>query len=129
MLVVFLILTIRVRAETQNYRSRGIVQTGDPGNNPRATPYSAAGLTGKGQVVGVSDTGLDESSCYFYDEDNGFIERTHLNSPKRDWGRRKVVQFTYLPEADTTDVENGHGTHVCGTVAGANLGSDSEGTK
>lgn len=57
------------------------------------------------------------------------MEKTLYKSPKHDWSQRKVVQFTYLPEADKTDVPNGHGTHVCGTVAGSNLGADGEGTK
>jgi len=30
--------------------------------------------------------------------------------------QRKVVQYT--PYADSTDYINGHGTHVCGTLAG-----------
>ena len=34
--------------------------------------------------------------------------------------RRKVVQYSRLPAADFTDVTEGHGTHVCGTVAGDN---------
>ena len=76
----------------------------------------------------MADTGLDESSCYFYDEETGLIRRTLLSAAKKDWSKRKVVQFTYLAEADVTDVKNGHGTHVCGTVAGSNLGSASEGS-
>lgn len=76
----------------------------------------------------MTDTGLDESSCYFYDEMTGLIPRTLISATKKDWSKRKVVQFTYLPEADVTDVKNGHGTHVCGIVAGSNLGSASEGS-
>eukprot|EP00604_Paraphysomonas_vestita_P003992 CAMPEP_0174823980 /NCGR_PEP_ID=MMETSP1107-20130205/29499_1 /TAXON_ID=36770 /ORGANISM="Paraphysomonas vestita, Strain GFlagA" /LENGTH=234 /DNA_ID=CAMNT_0016048927 /DNA_START=90 /DNA_END=791 /DNA_ORIENTATION=- len=34
--------------------------------------------------------------------------------------RRKVVQYSRLSSADTSDVTEGHGTHVCGTVAGDN---------
>lgn len=117
-----------IRAETQNYRARSIVQTGTAGNTAGFAPYTDAGVTGKGQVVGVADTGLDESSCYFYDNNAGFIPRTLIDKASKDWTRRKVVQFTYLPEADVTDVKNGHGTHVCGIVAGENLGSESEGS-
>jgi hypothetical protein len=117
-----------VKPVTQNYRARSIVQTGKAGTAAGFSMYTEAGLTGRGQVVGVADTGLDESSCYFYDQDKGFIERTLFDKPKHDWSHRKVVQYTYLPEADQSDVQDGHGTHVCGTVAGANQGSASEGS-
>jgi hypothetical protein len=117
-----------IRAETQNYRARSIVQTGTAGNTAGFTPYTEAGVTGQGNVVGVADTGLDESSCYFYDDDLGFAPRTFVSKAQKDWARRKVVQFTYLPEADIIDVKDGHGTHVCGTVAGANTGSANEGS-
>lgn len=40
--------------------------------------------------------------------------------------QRKVVQ--YVSSTDNTDVRNGHGTHVCGTVAGYREGSPTGGT-
>lgn len=33
-------------------------------------PFFDAGLDGDGQVVTISDTGVDRDHCYFYDEDN-----------------------------------------------------------
>lgn len=115
-----------IRSETLNYRARSIVQNGNAGSTTGFAPYTEAGLTGLGQIVGVADTGLDESSCYFYDV-AGFASRTTLSTAKPDFTKRKVVQYTYLPEADVSDVNDGHGTHVCGTVAGMNSGSSSEG--
>lgn len=57
--------------------------------------------------------------CYFFDS-SGTVTRSLSSSPFADMNRRKVVQYSHLPEADTRDVTEGHGTHVCGTVAGNN---------
>lgn len=48
------------------------------------------------------------------------MTRSVTNSPIVDMNRRKVVQYSHLSAADTSDVNQGHGTHVCGTVAGNN---------
>ena len=37
---------------------------------PVFTPFNRMGLQGSGQVVGVSDTGLNLDSCFFFDPDN-----------------------------------------------------------
>ncbi len=68
------------------------------------------GLDGTGQVVGVLDTGLDMSNCYFSDPDNAMKFNT-LNS-----NHRKVIY--YNDYADGTDDGGGHGSHVAGSVAG-----------
>lgn len=39
------------------------------GGEPTETPMRLAGLTGTGEVIGVTDTGLDDSSCFFKDPD------------------------------------------------------------
>lgn len=43
-------------------------------------PFSDAGLDGKGEVVGVSDTGVDELSCYFMDP-KGQVPRSTVMNP------------------------------------------------
>ena len=45
------------------------------GGDPSETPMRDAGLDGTGQVIGLSDTGLDDSSCFFRDDDNGQVPR------------------------------------------------------
>lgn len=53
-----------------NKYGKSVVQkmTSDQG-----TPYTDAGLTGVGQVVGVGDTGVDERSCFFANADDSFV--------------------------------------------------------
>ena len=31
-------------------------------------PYRAAGITGKGQICGIADSGLNDLSCFFFDD-------------------------------------------------------------
>lgn len=93
----------------ENTVAQWIGQSGVPDD----TPFSDAGITGKGQVVAVSDSGLDLKSCYFRDSESlGPFEFGEMVQPSR----RKVIQ--YVNYVDESDYENGHGTHVCGTIAG-----------
>ena len=39
----------------------------DSGKNSSAVPFHEMGFMGQGEVVTVSDTGVDQESCYFYD--------------------------------------------------------------
>eukprot|EP00602_Paraphysomonas_sp_CaronLab_P004823 CAMPEP_0185022698 /NCGR_PEP_ID=MMETSP1103-20130426/5407_1 /TAXON_ID=36769 /ORGANISM="Paraphysomonas bandaiensis, Strain Caron Lab Isolate" /LENGTH=632 /DNA_ID=CAMNT_0027554897 /DNA_START=589 /DNA_END=2487 /DNA_ORIENTATION=- len=69
----------------------------------------AAGLTGLGQIIGISDTGIDNSSCFFHDPDVKFPYDT-LNLD-----HRKVIYYDTF--ADNVDL-NGHGTQVSSVAAG-----------
>ena len=59
------IIDIRIRSNHQvfNNKARSIVQSNSI--TTLSYPYSNAGLTGAGEVVGVADTGVDELSCKF----------------------------------------------------------------
>lgn len=69
----------------------------------------ASGINGKGVIVGVLDTGCDADHVEF---------------------RGRKVNFRYVPLNSVTDAVravrgfdvDGHGTHVCGIMAGENLG-------
>lgn len=90
-----------------NRWGKSLVQSGETSE----FPIFAANLTGYGQIVGVSDTGLDMQSCYFHDDKRP--------TPYRyvDLKHRKVVYY-YNNSDSTDDFGTGHGTHVSGAVAG-----------
>ncbi len=112
-----------------NDDARFVVQANRRGD----LPLHAHGLTGLGQVGGVSDSGLDafdfdnvsgapvgtdgaDAGCYFIDDGNGGQGGAQVAPGP---AHRKVVGYTVPAGAqgDFTD-EAGHGTHVVGSVVG-----------
>ena len=101
--------------KTVNYEARGITESGVAGYEP----YRMAGLTGKNQVCGLADTGVDDTSCFLVDNSDAYYGPRTDRSGKVQLHRRKVVQ--YVASADDGDVEGGHGTHVAGSILGKSL--------
>lgn len=94
------------------------------GNIPLTTPLYERGLTGKGQVGAVSDSGLavynfdgaTVPSCFFADDNNNGHGGTPL-AP--DANHRKVVAYSIPDGAIGDNVDgSGHGSHVVGSVIG-----------
>ena len=79
-------------------------------------PVYQHGIHGEGQLVGLSDTGLDYNSCFFYDADHSI--RFDRNLP--DNGHRKVALYEPYTNSQEDDVE-AHGTHVAGTLIGETM--------
>eukprot|EP01060_Flectonema_neradi_P015470 TRINITY_DN2208_c0_g2_i1.p1 TRINITY_DN2208_c0_g2~~TRINITY_DN2208_c0_g2_i1.p1 ORF type:complete len:1303 (+),score=236.34 TRINITY_DN2208_c0_g2_i1:75-3911(+) len=77
------------------------------------------GLTGTGQVIHVSDTGLHYESCFFEDPGQRIAFFPDFNS-----NHRKVVSYRQFINADgsrdNTD-GNSHGTHVTGSICGSTV--------
>jgi hypothetical protein len=97
----------------QNNNARGIVQTGSIGSEI----YINAGLNGTSIIVGVSDTGIDEMSCFFKDHSRGKVPRSSVEKPYTDTRYRKVVQYISY-SGSSGDYSDGHGSHVSGSIAG-----------
>jgi hypothetical protein len=95
--------------ETLNKLATGIVQSG----SSTSTPFYDVGLDGLGQVVALSDTGIDTDSCYFWDSRKEILKD---KSGIFNLDIRKVVQYVAL--GDDKENGGGHGSHVAGTIAG-----------
>ena len=108
-------IAVQPAAQLVNYEARGIIQGGTMGEEP----FREAGLEGQGQICGVADSGVNDLSCFFLDDSGAYPTRNTNRSGVVEPLRRKIVQ--YVSHADDLDEEGGHGTHVCGTVAGASL--------
>ena len=77
-----------------------------------ASGWGWADLKGAGEVVTVADSGLDVQHAFFRDDVSVDLRQVIE-------GHRKVVCY----DADKVGDDDGHGTHVAGTVAGAVIGS------
>ncbi|EFJ42929.1 hypothetical protein VOLCADRAFT_96935 [Volvox carteri f. nagariensis] len=92
-----------------------------------ALPYWSRGLDGSSQLLGISDSGVDMDSCYFFDPSMPNVAGMLVQDPTRRGARvfrsdahRKVA--SYYCYSDFGDAD-GHGTHVSGIAVGACYGS------
>lgn len=112
-----------------NANAAGTVQSGVPKQNS----LWALGLRGQGQVVHVGDTGVDWNLCFFQTPaapstpPNFFQQKLSKSSPLQcsdDRGplqpssSHKFAAYITINGGDDRDENGGHGTHVCGSVAG-----------
>eukprot|EP00817_Percolomonadidae_sp_ATCC50343_P005548 CAMPEP_0117430754 /NCGR_PEP_ID=MMETSP0758-20121206/10307_1 /TAXON_ID=63605 /ORGANISM="Percolomonas cosmopolitus, Strain AE-1 (ATCC 50343)" /LENGTH=631 /DNA_ID=CAMNT_0005219117 /DNA_START=670 /DNA_END=2566 /DNA_ORIENTATION=- len=103
--------------DVKNFGAQDVIQSG--GSNDHQKLWNK-GLTGKGQIIAVGDTGIDWDMCFFNDE-RGPPAFNDINL-----NHRKIVGYFQVKKehngqtiySDTQDYVNGHGTHVSGSVAG-----------
>jgi hypothetical protein len=94
----------------RNATARGVVQSGAAGT----TPLHDMGLRGEGQILGITDSGLDPDHC-------SFLTNPAWPDPVHGDGQ-KLLHF------NGEDRVTIHGTHVSGTAVGnAGSGGDTRG--
>ncbi|GLC65706.1 hypothetical protein PLESTF_000331300 [Pleodorina starrii] len=124
------------RASLANERGILLIQTGALSDAQYLSPMSytkpfwKAGLTGRNQIIGLADTGINLNSCFLTDENFDYAregaasqllsgEPTGFRWPQH----RKVVQYLVPSGANVSDYFGdyfqSHGTHVSGSIAGS----------
>ena len=73
--------------ELLNFRARSIQQSATASSSLSASPYTKAGLRGGGQIVQITDTGVDMTNCYFSDP-AGNVAPSDLYDPTYDTNKR-----------------------------------------
>lgn len=106
-----------------NIDSSGPIQ-GNADGAPGRTIFSH-GITGTGEIVAVSDSGLDDDMCFFRNSSDIDSVTPATRTLPPDIGpmfpTRKVLAYWVQPGADPYDTSSSHGTHTSGTVAGDNF--------
>lgn len=78
--------------------------------------FKPFGLTGNNVLIGISDSGLDTNSCFFYDSTKPIPFVNKITDVEATTSHRKLVSYWRL--VDGLDSALGHGTHVSSTVLG-----------
>jgi hypothetical protein len=89
-----------------DYDAKWITQTKKRGK----TPLSDAGLTGKGQIVSVIDSGVQPDHRFFGPTSASTIDNWDME-------QRKIVSY-YTYYGDDQDAKDGHGTAVASVLVG-----------
>ncbi|KAG2378065.1 hypothetical protein C9374_008687 [Naegleria lovaniensis] len=99
-------ITRGVTYQVDNYGSNQVIQSGGTNN----TYFWNYGITGNGELIAVTDTGVNVNHCFFSGQ--GEIYTTlNLNN-------RKIVYIDTQGGYGNTLDDTGHGSHCAGTIAG-----------
>lgn len=122
--------SIKTRFRTSNDYLAKVLQSGEA-ESPII--WDIDELSGDGQTISISDTGVETSGCFFSDTVDvpycmawaGGGEPVDAETCRRSTQHRKIAMYKYFEgdpnntgNSDTSDRPLGHGTHVSGTAAG-----------
>jgi hypothetical protein len=126
------------RLTTRNYAGRSIIGTGvsQTASPIPSSVFSAIPLAPSTSIIAVADSGLDRNNCFFCNSNS------QCKSDAATPSGRNVYKYWFMPssscascgrcgtvskgsqpaQACGNDIDQiGHGTHVCGTIAGTSL--------
>ncbi|PKM77559.1 MAG: serine protease [Firmicutes bacterium HGW-Firmicutes-15] len=113
LLCLCLFLQISIYPVLANDRSADII-----GSSPLLVPnlLTPSGLSGKGQIVGIADSGLDKGS----------MTDIHPDLQSDPGTMPKVVMLKSYTDRELPDDPNGHGTFMAATIAGSGKASQGQ---
>ncbi len=94
----------------------------EKGGDQRALPARTT-LRGSGQLIAISDTGVETTNCLFKDSANRNVPLTRTQTVPIDTHHEVMRAYWSGTDGDFHDLGNGagHGSHVCGTAVGRSL--------
>lgn len=101
---------VKPPAITHNKYASQLVQSY---KEPSKRPLWNRGINGKGQIIGVGDTGIDIYHCLFYDDQPVPFVANMSQPPPVSKHRKFAAYWEYM---DRVDSRQGHGTHVVSDV-------------
>eukprot|EP00817_Percolomonadidae_sp_ATCC50343_P002407 CAMPEP_0117428592 /NCGR_PEP_ID=MMETSP0758-20121206/8265_1 /TAXON_ID=63605 /ORGANISM="Percolomonas cosmopolitus, Strain AE-1 (ATCC 50343)" /LENGTH=791 /DNA_ID=CAMNT_0005215033 /DNA_START=40 /DNA_END=2412 /DNA_ORIENTATION=+ len=89
----------------------------DRADNPGVQKMWKRGFTGKGEILGIGDTGINTKNCMFLDDQGRTdIPTVHRHNFKEKPTVEHSKIHSYYAYADSSDIEDGHGSHVSGVA-------------